>query len=300
MTTTDYRAQDQSSILCGDNLVLLRQYVADASVDLIYADPPFNSGKAYFGREASGEKHAAYDDRWRFDETEYEQALMSSPLAVRSSLLALRTLIGDNDALAYCAFLAPRIVEMQRVLKPSGSLYIHSDVRMSHFVRLLLDAVFGRKHFHNEIVWGYRTGGAGKKHFSRKHDVILFYSVSKNYTFHPQYERIRYKKPFFSAKQDEQGFYADVIVRDVWEIPAVINVSKDRTGYPTQKPLALLERIVTASSNLNDLVLDPFCGSGTALVAAQKLGRRWLGLEANSDAIAICQKRLATGASIDR
>ena len=128
----------------------------------------------------------------------------------------------------------------------------------------------------------------------------MFYSVSKNYTFHPQYERIRYKKPFFSAKQDEQGFYADVIVRDVWEIPAVINVSKDRTGYPTQKPLALLERIVTASSNLNDLVLDPFCGSGTALVAAQKLGRRWLGIEANSDAVAICHKRLATGTSIDR
>ena len=300
MRTTDNRAQDQSSILCGDNLVLLHQHLADASVDLIYADPPFNSGKAYFGREASGEKHAAYDDRWRFDETEYEQVLMSSPLSLRSSLFALRTLIGDNDALAYCAFLAPRIVEMQRVLKPSGSLYIHSDVRMSHFVRLLLDAVFGREHFHNEIVWGYRTGGAGKKHFSRKHDVILFYSVSKNYTFHPQYERIRYKKPFFSAKQDEQGFYADVIVRDVWEIPAVINVSKDRTGYPTQKPLALLERIVTASSNLNDLMLDPFCGSGTALVAAQKLGRRWMGMEANSDAVAICHKRLATGTSIDR
>ena len=168
-------------------------------------------------------------------------------------------------------------------------------------MRLLLDAAFGRENFRNEIVWGYRTGGAGKKQFSRKHDVILFYSASKAYTFHPQYERVRYAKPFFSAKQDEQGYYADVLLRDVWEIPAVINVSKQRTGYPTQKPIELLQRIIKASSNEGDLVLDPFCGSGTTLVAALALNRRALGVDANADAIAIardrCQKSEVRGQS---
>ncbi len=285
-----------SALYCGDNLALLREHIADASVDLIYADPPFNSGKAYF---ATGERQAAYDDRWRFDEAEFERTLASLHAsrtmthALPSALHALRSLIGDSDTLAYCVFLAPRIAQIRRVLKPTGSLYLHCDVRMSHFLRLLLDATFGRENFHNEIVWGYRTGGAGKKHFSRKHDVILFYSASKKYVFHPQYERVRYKKPFFNSQQDAQGYYADVIVRDVWEIPAVINVSKDRTGYPTQKPLALLERIITASSNPGDLVLDPFCGSGTTLAAAQKLGRRWMGMDANAAAIKICTDRLA-------
>lgn len=275
---------------CGDNLVLMRAQLADASIDLIYADPPFNSGKAYF---ATGDEHAAYDDRWRFDEGEFERAIANISLErLRAVLLALRSLIGASDALAYCVFLAPRIAEMKRVLRSTGSLYLHCDVRMSHYVRLMLDAVFGRECFHNEIVWAYRTGGAGKRHFSRKHDVILFYSASKQYTFHPQYERVRYAKPFFSAKQDEQGYYADVLLRDVWDIPAVINVSKDRTGYPTQKPMALLERIITASSNPGDVVLDPFCGSGTTLLAAQQLGRQWIGMDANAEAIEVCERRL--------
>ena len=193
--------------------------------------------------------------------------------------------------MAYLVFMAPRLAEMQRVLKLTGSLYLHCDVRMSHYLRLLLDAAFGRENFRNEIVWAYRTGGAGKKQFSRKHDVILFYSASKSYTFHPQYERVRYAKPFFNAQQDEQGYYADVLLRDVWDIPAVINVSKERTGYPTQKPIELLERIIRASSNEGDLVLDPFCGSGTTLVAALALNRRALGVDANADAIEIARDR---------
>lgn len=271
----------------------MRAHLADASVDLVYADPPFNSGKAYF---ATGDERAAYDDRWRFDESEFERALTRIQLErLRTTLLTLRDLIGASDALAYCVFLAPRIAEMKRVLKPSGSLYLHCDVRMSHYLRLMLDATFGHECFHNEIVWAYRTGGAGKRHFSRKHDVILFYSASKHYTFHPQYERVRYAKPFFSAKQDAQGYYADVLLRDVWEIPAVINVSKDRTGYPTQKPMALLERIITASSNPGDVVLDPFCGSGTTLLAAQQHARTWIGMDANEDAIAVCKRRLGMG-----
>jgi len=277
----------------GDNLTLLRQHIADASVDMVYADPPFNSGKPYF---PTADKHsAAYDDRWRWDEqvgAEYTALQTTLPEAYTRVLSALFGVIGPDAAMAYVVFLAPRLAELQRVLKPSGSLYLHCDVRMSHYLRLLLDAVFGRDQFRNEIVWAYRTGGAGKRQFSRKHDVILFYAASKHYTFHPQYERIRYAKPFFSAQQDAHGYYADVLLRDVWDIPAVINVSKERTGYPTQKPLALLERIILASSNEGDCVLDPFCGSGTTLVAAHKLGRRYIGMDMNTDAIRIAGERL--------
>jgi site-specific DNA-methyltransferase (adenine-specific) len=265
--------------------------VPDGSVDLIYADPPFNSGHAYYSthkREAGPNFH----DAWKWDAAVYHETVAQLPVGLAQTLEALREVIGQNEALAYCASLAPRLAELKRVLKPTGSLYLHCDTRMSHYLRLMLDALFGRRNFRNEIVWAYRTGGAGKRNFSRKHDAILFYTASSNYTFHPQHERIRYRKPFFSAKQDEQGFYADVLLRDVWEIPAVINVSAERTGYPTQKPLALLERIVAASSNEGDLVLDPYCGSGTTLVAAQKLGRRWIGIDVNQEAVEVAVKRL--------
>ena len=280
-------------LYCGDNLTLLRQHVADASMDVVYADPPFNSGKPYFPTD--DKTTAAYNDRWRWDEAtvaEYAVLQDTLPPAYTRTLSALFGLMGPNEAMAYMVFLAPRLAEMQRVLKPSGSLYLHCDVKMSHYLRLLLDAALGRENFRNEIVWAYRTGGAGKRQFSRKHDVILFYAASRHYTFHPQYERVRYSKPFFNAQQDAHGYYADVLLRDVWDIPAVINVSKQRTGYPTQKPLALLERIVLASSNEGDCVLDPFCGSGTTLVAAHKLGRLYIGMDMNADAIRIAQERL--------
>jgi site-specific DNA-methyltransferase (adenine-specific) len=214
------------------------------------------------------------------------------PASLSDALEALRCVLGEDKALAYCASLAPCLSELHRVLKPTGSLYLHCDVRMSAYLRLMLDALFGRANFRNEIAWAYRTGGAGKRRFARKHDAILFYTASDDYIFHPQRERVRYRKRFFSAQQDEHGFYADVLLRDVWEIPAVINVSSERTGYPTQKPSTLLERIVAASSNEGDLVLDPYCGSGTTLVAAQKLGRRWIGIDASEEAVKAARKRL--------
>ncbi|MCX6018188.1 MAG: DNA methyltransferase [Chloroflexi bacterium] len=276
----------------GDNLTQLRAQIADASVDLIYLDPPFNSGQAYY---ATGLRDAGprFDDRWAWDATAFAAACEAVSPAMADVLRALMRLVGEGGDLAYCAFLAPRLVECARVLRPTGSIYLHCDVRMSHYLRLMLDALFGRANFRNEIAWAYRTGGVGKRTFARKHDPILFYSASAAYTFHPQYERIRYRKPFFSAKRDEEGWYADVLLRDVWEIPAVINVSAERSGYPTQKPLALLERIVTASSNAGDVVLDPFCGSGTTLVAAQRCGRCWIGIDANVDALTVAEKRLA-------
>jgi site-specific DNA-methyltransferase (adenine-specific) len=279
------------TLYCGDNVAILRQSVPDRSVDLIYADPPFNSGHAYY---ATGKKHEGprFGDVWKFDVDKYQATLDQSHPALTRGLQAIRSIIGECDGLAYCAALAPCLSELRRVLKDTGSLYLHCDVRMSHCLRLMLDALFGRGRFRNEIVWAYRTGGAGKRHFARKHDAILFYTASDEYTFHPQRERVRYRKQFFGAQRDEHGFYADVLMRDVWEIPAVINVSSERTGYPTQKPLTLLERIVAASSNEGDVVLDPYCGSGTALVAAQKLGRRWIGIDASEEALRVTRTRL--------
>ena len=298
-TTENVVGRLPSVVFHGDNLDILRQHIASASVDLIYADPPFNSGKAYFHTERK-DTAAEYDDKWHWttDVAANLQSLISPKHSLGSlqppfaqTLSALFELLGPSEAMAYLVFLAPRLAEMQRVLKPTGSLYLHGDVRMSHYLRLLFDSAFGRENFRNEIVWAYRTGGAGKKQFSRKHDVILFYSASKKYIFHPQYERVRYAKPFFSAQHDEQGYYADVLLRDVWDIPAVINVSKERTGYPTQKPLALLQRIIQASSNEGDLILDPFCGSGTTLLAAHMLHRRAIGVDANAEAVAIARER---------
>jgi site-specific DNA-methyltransferase (adenine-specific) len=286
----------QSSVLCGDNLTLLRDCIPAQSVDLIYADPPFNTGHAYY---ATGKKHEGprFRDAWQFDEAAYEAALKQSHESAVGVLEALRPILGDCDALAYCAALAPCLTQLRRVLKPTGSLYLHCDAKMSAYLRLMLDALFGRGNFRNEVIWAYRTGGAGKRAFARKHDVILFYTASSDYTFHPQVERVRYRKRFFGAQQDEHGFYADVLLRDVWDIPAVINVSAERTGYPTQKPLALLERIIAASSNAGDVVLDPFCGSGTTLVAAQKLGRRWIGMDASEAAVRVTSERIAAHAS---
>ncbi|MFC1464058.1 MAG: DNA-methyltransferase [Candidatus Brachytrichaceae bacterium NZ_4S206] len=279
------------TIYCGDNVAVLRRHICDRSVDLIYADPPFNSGHAYYatGKRREGPR---FRDIWRWDGEAYRHALDESPASLADVLEALRCVLGESDALAYCAALAPCLGELRRVLKDTGSLYLHCDVRMSHYLRLMLDALFGRERCRNEIVWAYRTGGAGKRHFARKHDAILFYTASDDYTFHLQRERVRYRKRFFGAQRDAHGYYADVLLRDVWEIPAVINVSSERTGYPTQKPLALLERIVAVSSNVGDVVLDPYCGSGTTLVAAQKLGRRWIGIDASEEAVRVARARL--------
>lgn len=284
-------ATSLGAIYCGDNVVVLRRCIPDRSVDLIYADPPFNSGHVYY---ATGKRREEprFRDIWRWDGKAYRQVLAESPASLIAVLEALRGVLGESSALAYCAALAPCLGELRRVLKDTGSLYLHCDARMSHYLRLMLDALFGHARYRNQIIWAYRTGGAGKRHFARKHDVILFYTASDDYTFHPQRERVRYRKRFFDARRDAHGYYADVLLRDVWEIPAVINVSSERTGYPTQKPLALLERIIAASSNAGDVVLDPYCGSGTTLVAASKLGRRWIGIDASEEAVRVTRARL--------
>ena len=195
---------------------------------------------------------------------------------------------------AYCVFMGRRLAEMRRVLKPTGSIYLHCDPHANAYLRILMDAIFGENQFQNEVVWSYRTGGVSKRHWPRKHDTLLFYTKSDQYRHNPPQERLYYDKPFFNSQTDADGNYiADVYIRDVWDdIKPVINVSKERVGYPTQKPRALLERIIKASSNCDDLVLDPFCGCGTAADAAASLGRKYLGIDISGIAVRVMQQRL--------
>ena len=195
-----------------------------------------------------------------------------------------------------------RLREMHRLLKSTGVLCVHLDYKSVHYIKIELDKIFGKgspdrgaKYLINEIIWCYRTGGASKRHFSKKHDTILCYSKDKStYTYNLEKERIYYEKPFFTTPKDKNGrYYADVLPVDWWtkEKP-VINMSKESIGYPTQKPIALLERIIKASSNEGDVVLDPFCGSGTTCVAAKKLNRQYIGIDMNDTAVDISRKRV--------
>ncbi|MCD6327063.1 restriction endonuclease, partial [bacterium] len=213
------------------------------------------------------------------------------------AMQAFRKLLGENDMMAYLAMMAPRLVELRRVLKPSGSIYLHCDPTASAHLRLLMDAVLGAENFHNEIIWCYKTGGATKRRFARKHDTLLFYSKDANHSrFNVQKEksymahRYGFKKSHF--QEDEKGQFSWVIMKDWWELPAVGSSDAQRLGYPTQKPEALLERIIRASSNEGDLVLDPFCGCGTTIASAHRLGRRWIGIDVTHLAISLIKSRL--------
>ena len=285
-----------------DNLDVLRKSITDASVDLAYLDPPFKTNKHYAARfkRQPGQwpdgPVAAYADTWRWNDeaaAAFEDTLAHGPHEVRRTLSAFRDMLGPGDMLAYLAMIAVRLVELKRVLRPAGSVYLHCDQSASHPLKLLMDSVFGPANFQNEIVWAYRTGGVGKRRWARKHDVLLFYSRTPRFTFNPQRERVYYEKPFFSSAREDAGrHYADVYMRDVWDIPAVINVASERLGYPTQKPEALLSRIVQASGSEGGVVLDPFCGCGTTLVVAERLGRRWIGIDSAYLATALTKQRL--------
>ncbi|HEX7736876.1 MAG TPA: site-specific DNA-methyltransferase [Ktedonobacteraceae bacterium] len=291
----------------GDNLQVLRAHLADESVDLIYLDPPFYSQRNYqaFFRQvqpiARGQGRArAFGDIWRWGpeaEQAYEAVVTVVPEVVGRALSTLRALLGMGPLLAYLVMMGARLVELRRVLKAEGSVYLHCDPAASHYLKLLLDAVFGGENFRNEIVWFYKTGGASQRHFARKHDLIFFYSKSERYIFHAQKEksymmhRYGFKKSEFL--RDERGEYTWVYMKDVWELPALGAADGQRLGYPTQKPEALLERIILASSNEGGVVLDPFCGSGTALVVAQRLGRGWVGIENHYLGVAYQRYRLA-------
>ncbi len=284
-----------------------------ASVDLIYLDPPFNSNSNYNlpfkSRDRSLKPVEAFEDTWTWqpgdDErlNDLEKHPRTRPLAaIVQFAAAMESGRGKTSLAAYLLNMAQRLFAMKRVLKETGSIYLHCDPTASHYLKLLMDGIYGRKYFRNEIVWSYRTGGISKRWFARKHDIIHFYSHSNNYLFSLPREESRDLSRF--NRKDADGrhyyikagntYYADegVAVTDVWDIPPVRNVSKERLGYPTQKPLALMERIIKASSNPGDIVLDPFCGCGTTLHAAETLGRKWIGIDISKFSTGLIRRRL--------
>jgi len=257
-----------NKIYHSDNLVILKKMKSNM-IDLIYCDPPYFSQRNYI----------EFNDTW-------------------------------NSIDEYLAWMKVRLVHMHRVLKPTGSIYLHCDWHASHYLKVIMDDIFGYKNFRNEIVWSYHTGGASKKHFSRKHDVILFYSKSDKYYFNTDeiHEEFREDKTDHFKDVDKNGnrcrirevngkeyyYYLEdgKIPTDVWEIASLNAASKERKGYPTQKPQALLERIIKASSNKRDLVLDPFCGCGTAVEVAQKLGRNFIAIDVSPKACRLTKRSL--------
>jgi len=360
----------------GDNLAVLREHLADESVDLIYLDPPFNSNAGYnvlfksasgAGADASIE---AFDDTWTWGDSAKEALLdiasgTNRPLQVMMN--AMHSAIGENPLMAYLSMMAVRLVELHRVLRPTGSLYLHCDPTASHYLKLVLDAVFGAESFRNEITWK-RTGVHGdSKTWSRVSDTIFFVTKGSRFTWHEPFQEHKeeYKKSHYSsvdesgrnyqltsilspsprpnmmyewkgfpspsmgwrfskermAEYDESGLiwyptkangsfdttkrprfkrYLDeqkgTKLTTIWtDIPPLNSRAQERLGYPTQKPRALLERIIAASSNPGDVVLDPFCGCGTAVDAAQKLGRAWIGIDVTHIAIGMIENRMREG-----
>lgn len=287
----------------GDNLDVLRDRVPASSVDLVYLDPPFASNRNYAIAHNSGN---AFSDIWRRDSV--SPGMLA---AFRSSVPdeLVRLVEGIEEGMAgtpvggYLLMMVPRLVLLHRVLRDTGSLYLHCDPTAAHYLKVVLDRIFGSRNFRNEIVWTYRGGGRSRKNFARKHDTILFYSKSRSWVFN--YEAVMVGRTNSTNFTDEEGrrywlrdgrryyFSHDGKVPEDWwaDIGPLHGPYRERLGYPTQKPRALLERIVKASSNPGDVVLDPFCGSGTTLVVAHSLGRRWIGIDNSPPAIDLTVRR---------
>ncbi|MCD6595344.1 site-specific DNA-methyltransferase [bacterium] len=339
-----------NTLYYGDNLDILRNrdWFPNGAVDLIYLDPPFNSKRAYnvIFKDKEGKyppsQIEAFDDTWQWsDETAeamWELSKPPYPAELYRTLEAFRVALGTSDMMAYLVMMAIRLVELKRVLKDTGSIYLHCDPTASHYLKIIMDQIFGVKNYHAEITWLSTTDtGSSKaraKTFPRMYDVLLFYSKSNNYFFEPLFRPYRekyienkfkysdekgkfrwqvlktYSEETFNRlkkenklkKTAESKYYyykqylsdsKGVITGNLWDdIMPLGPSSKERLGYPTQKPIALLERIIKASSNEDDIVLDPFCGCGTAVAAAEKLGRKWLGIDITILAINLIEKRM--------
>ena len=333
---------DNNILYYGDNLDILRRYIRDESVDLIYLDPPFKSEQDYNvlfeERNGSGSQAQmiAFEDTWSWNqdsELAYKEVVEAGG-EVSRAMQSFRVLLGENDMLAYLAMMAPRLVELKRVLKPTGSIYLHCDPTASHYLKLLMDAVFGKRNFRNEIVWHYRRWTAASRHFQKMHDVIFFYSKSSSYVFNtlhieptrgqkkkhikgwdrntvmidgrrqPQlivYNRARVDEAVKEGRIRLSEFARIVEVKDkrtvspdVWRINHINSQAKERLGYPTQKPEKLLERIIEASSSKGGTILDPFCGCGTTVAVAQRLNRKWIGIDITHLAITLIKHRFQT------
>ena len=298
----------------GDNLEILKKYIKDESIDLCYIDPPFNSKRNYnqIYNNIGGEDKAqaqAFMDTWTWDEyaiNGYNEITNSGTYTKQcvELIIGLRKVLGDGALLAYLIQMTQRISEIYRVLKQSGSFYLHCDPTASHYLKLVLDAVFcaQKGEFQNEIIWHYRrwTGKAAK--FQELHDVIFFYTKSNKYTFNVQYtpyteKSLKRKQNYHTRIKGDDGYVTHIDEKgvrdnDVWQIQLLNSQSKERLGYPTQKPEELLEKIIQASTNEGDLVLDAYCGCGTTVAVAQKLGRKWIGIDITYQSISVILKRL--------
>lgn len=291
----------------GDNLNILRDYIKDESVDLIYLDPPFNSKANYniLYQEPTGEQSqaqiTAFEDTWHWTEEAertFHEIIDTAPPAVVEMMDAFRKFVGVNDVMAYLTMMAIRLLELKRVLKDTGSIYLHCDPTASHYLKILMDTIFRKKNFRNEIIWHYKTGGVSKRWYGRKHDIILFYVKNENakYIFNAQKEKsymmhkYGFKKSNF--QEDEHGQYSMTFLKDVFIIPSIGSADRQRLGYPTQKPEILLERIINVSSEEGDVVLDPFCGCGTTISVSESLRRKWIGIDVTHLAINLIKHRL--------
>ncbi len=361
----------KNQLLTGDNLTILQEKIASESVDLVYLDPPFNSKQDYnvIFRERQGERSSSqelvFGDTWKWNLKAKQtcEQLVEDGGPLSEAIRAFRTFLGDSDMMAYLAMMAPRLREMHRVLKPTGSLYLHCDQTASHYIKMALDSIFGPPQFRNEIIWKRKSGrGETNKEairFGVTTDLLLFYGKSSNSSFYRQYRpsNSNYIKTKFTHREPDGRIYRldnitspsfrqnlvyeykghmppkngwavsqermEEMDRDgrlfipddpkkriqrkrylselegetvdsLWDdIPPINSQAKERLGYPTQKPEALLERIIRASTKEGDVVLDPFCGCGTAVATAENLKRHWIGIDITHLAMAIIKQRLA-------
>ena len=312
-----------NKLFYGDNLEVLRKYIKDESIDLCYIDPPFNSKRTYnqiynnIGGSEDRAQAQAFIDTWTWDDDAIHgfEEITTNPhgrFTNKSIQLieGLERVLGKGDLLSYLIHITLRVTEINRVLKPTGSFYLHCDPTASHYLKIVLDAIFvanKKGDIQNEIIWHYRrwTGKAAK--FQELHDTVFFYTKSNKYTFNVQYTHYtdgsksrkeqgvlhRFKRgeePYLvsDGEIDERG----VRDNDVWQIPFIAPSAKERLGYPTQKPESLLEKIIKASSNKGDIVLDAYCGCGTTVAVAEKLGRKWIGIDITYQSISLILKRL--------
>ena len=290
------------TIWTGDCLDIMRG-MNSASVDLVYLDPPFNSKSNYAAPIGSKAAGAAFKDTWTLSDVDVEwiNLIEAKHPALYRVLLAVMT----NSDKSYLAYMAARLLEMRRVLKPTGSLYLHCDWNMGHYLKLVLDAIFGCRNFRNEIVWYYRGAGTPKKDFARRHDTIFRYAESDRY-FDPDPARqpyaettverfshyignVRGDRDYGQQSLNPKGKHPDDVFTD---IQPVAPSAKARTDYPTQKPLKLLERIIAVSSDEGSMVLDPFCGCATACIAAEKRQRQWIGIDISPKAAELVRQRM--------
>ena len=290
----------QNTFYTGDNLYILNGMNSD-SVDLIYLDPPFNSKRIYSAPSGSKAHGAEFKDIWTWSDVDTDclNVLDNHPALIEYIYLIGR--VHGKAMMSYAMYMTQRIIQMHRILKDTGSLYLHVDPTASHYLKIILDEIFGKDNFQNEIIWCYKSGGASRKKFSKKHDTILFYSKSTAFQFYSikqkSYMGVGYatgnKNITLFDDGDGLGPYTMVFPKDWWEIGMLATSARERTGYPTQKPLALLHRIIEASSKQGDIVLDPFCGCATTCVAAQQLGRYWIGIDIESQAVDLLVQRLS-------